>query len=410
MATTMTYAYKGRDTSGKIVKGKVDAANESQVASRLRTMGVSPTSIAEAPGGTGLNMEINFGSLGGGSVGMKDIAVMSRQMATMISAGLSLLRTLSILTEQTENKKLSAILDKVRSDVEAGLSLSDAMSLHPDDFPPLMLSLIRAGETGGFLEASLESVANNFEAELKLRGTIKSALTYPVVVLVMAILAVIGMLIFIVPIFQKMFEDLGSALPLPTQFLVVISQSMGIAGPILFVAAIVFGVWWRKNKNTERVRKFVDPIKLKMPVFGPLMTKVAIARMTRNFGTMMAAGVPILRSLSIVGATSGNWVIERSLLKVQDSVRQGASIAVPLAEESVFPSMVVQMIAVGEDAGALEPMLHKISDFYDQEVESTTEQLTALIEPLMIAFIGVVIGGMIVALYMPVFSIFEQIQ
>ena len=409
MPTTLTYAYKGRDTTGKIVKGKVDAANESQVASRLRTMGVSPTSIAEAPAGTGLNMELSFGALGGGSVGMKDIAIMSRQMATMISAGLSLLRTLTILTEQTENKKLAKILDTVRNDVETGLSLSDALGKHPGDFPPLMLSLIRAGETGGFLEGSLESVANNYEAELKLRGTIKSALTYPVVVLIMAILAVFGMLIFIVPIFQKMFEDLGSQLPLPTQLLVVLSGLMVYIVPIVVIGGVAFGIWWKKNKNTERVRKVVDPLKLKLPVFGDLMTKVAIARFTRNFGTMMAAGVPILRSLAIVGSTSGNYVIEKSLIKVQESVRTGASIAAPLAEEPVFPSMVTQMISVGEDSGALEPMLNKISDFYDAEVESTTEQLTALIEPLMIAFIGVVIGGMIVALYMPVFSIFESI-
>ncbi|MEY2849454.1 MAG: hypothetical protein RI885_2121 [Actinomycetota bacterium] len=410
MATTLTYAYKGRDSSGKIVKGKVDAANESQVASRLRTMGVSPTSITEAPAGTGLNMEINFGALGGGSVGMKDIAIMSRQMATMISAGLSLLRCLTILTEQTENKKLGIILNVVRNDVETGLSLSDAMSKHPNDFPPLMLSLIRAGETGGFLEGALESIANNYEAELKLIGTIKSALTYPVVVLIMAILAVFGMLIFIVPIFQKMFEDLGSQLPLPTQILVILSSAMVYIVPVVVVGGVAFMIWWRKNKNSEKVRSVVDPLKLKLPVFGGLLKKVAIARFTRNFGTMMASGVPILRSLTIVGATSGNWVIEQSLVKVQESVRQGASIAEPLAQEPVFPSMVTQMISVGEDSGALEAMLGKISDFYDQEVESTTEQLTALIEPLMIAFIGVVIGGMIVALYMPVFSIFDQIK
>ena len=410
MPTALTYAYKGRDTSGKFVKGKVDAMSEAQVASRLRTMGVSPTSIQEAPAGTGLNMEISLGALGAKGVGMKDIAVMSRQMATMISAGLSLLRTLTILTEQTENKALATILDKVRSDVETGLSLSDALAKHPREFPPLMLSLIRAGETGGFLEGSLESVANNYEAELKLRGTIKSALTYPVVVLIMAVLAVFGMIIFIVPIFQKMFEDLGGDLPLPTQILVILSGGMPVILPVVVVAGSAFAIWWKKNKNTERVRAVVDPIKLKLPVFGPLMTKVAIARFTRNFGTMMAAGVPILRSLTIVGATSGNYVIEKSLIKVQESVRTGASIATPLSQEPVFPSMVTQMISVGEDSGALEPMLNKISDFYDAEVESTTEQLTALIEPLMIAFIGVVIGGMIVALYMPVFSIFNQIK
>jgi type IV pilus assembly protein PilC len=408
MAATRTYAYRGRDSAGKLVKGTVDAATESAVSTRLRTMGVSPISVTEAQAGTGLNREIDLSFLRKG-VGLKDLAVMSRQMATMISAGLTLLRTLTIISEQTENKRLAEVLAQVGGDVETGLSLSDAMARHPE-FPPLMLSLIRAGETGGFLEGALESVAANYEKEVELRGTVKSALTYPVVVLIMAVVAVIGMLLFIVPIFEKMFADLGGELPLPTQFLVVVSKNMAWAAPVLAVVGAVFAVWWRRNRNTLRVRMVVDPLRLRMPVFGPLMTKVAVARFTRNFATMMSAGVPILRALSIVGATSGNWVIERALVKVQDSVRQGASVAAPLAEEPVFPAMVTQMIAVGEDSGALEQMLHKISDFYDQEVKSTTEQLTALIEPLMIAVIGVVIGGMIVALYMPVFSIFGQIK
>jgi type IV pilus assembly protein PilC len=207
-----------------------------------------------------------------------------------------------------------------------------------------------------------------------------------------------------------MFAGFGGQLPLPTQILVVLSQVMVWLLPLLVVGGIVFSVWWRKNKNTEAVRKALDPIKLKLPVFGPLMTKLAIARFSRNFSTMIGAGVPILQSLSIVGETSGNWVVESALRKVQESVRHGMSIAGPLSLEPVFPPMVVQMIAVGEDAGALQTMLGKIADFYDQEVQSTAEQLTALIEPLMIAFIGIVIGGMIVALYMPMFSIFEYIK
>jgi type IV pilus assembly protein PilC len=408
MAATRTFAYRGRDAAGKLVKGTVDAATESAVTTRLRTMGVAPISVAEAQAGTGLNREIDFSSFRRG-VGLKDLAVMSRQMATMISAGLTLLRTLTIVSEQTENKRLAEVLAQVSGDVETGLSLSDAMARHPDEFPPLMLSLLRAGETGGFLEGALESIAANFEKEVELRGTIRSALTYPVVVLAMAVLAVIGMLLFIVPIFEKMFADLGGELPLPTQVLVVLSKNMAWAAPLLAVAGGAFALWWRRNRNTLRVRMVVDPLRLRMPVFGPLLTKVAVARFTRNFATMMSAGVPILRALSIVGATSGNWVIERALVTVQDSVRQGSTVAAPLAEEPVFPSMVTQMIAVGEDSGALEQMLHKISDFYDQEVKSTTEQLTALIEPLMIAAIGIVIGGMIVALYMPVFTIFGQI-
>ena len=235
-------------------------------------------------------------------------------------------------------------------------------------------------------------------------------MTYPVAVLIMAFLAVIAMLIFIVPVFQAMFDGFGGELPLPTQILVVLSANMIWIVPVLVVSIIVFNVWWRANKHTDRVRRVVDPIKLKAPVFGLLFTKVAIARFSRNFSTMMGAGVPILQSLAIVGETSGNWVIEEALKKVQESVRTGRSIAGPLANEPVFPAMVTQMVAVGEDSGSLETMLNKIADFYDDEVQSTAESLTALIEPLMIGVIGLVIGGMIVALYMPVFSIFEEIK
>lgn len=407
-ATAQNWAYTGRDAAGKLVKGRIEAPTESAVVARLRTMGLSPVSISNAAAGSGLNMEISLGIFDKG-VGLKDLAVMSRQLATMVAAGLSLLRALSILAGQTENKALGASLDTVRSEVESGASLSEALARHPTVYPPLMIHLVRAGETGGFLDQSLESIASTFEADVKLRATIKSALSYPVVVLIMALLSVVGMLIFIVPVFEKMFADLGGDLPVPTQILVVLSKAMGVVGPILVVALIVFGLWWRQNKNTDKVRGVVDPWKLKLPVFGDLFRKVAIARFTRNFATMTAAGVPVLQSLSIVGDTSGNWVIQQALLKVQDSVRTGRTIAEPLAAEPVFPPMVTQMIAVGEDAGALEQMLNKIADFYDEEVQSTTEQLTALIEPLMIGVIGVIIGGMIVALYMPVFSIFNEI-
>jgi type IV pilus assembly protein PilC len=410
MATATSFAYKGRDSSGKIVKGKVDAVSETAVASRLRTMGIAPTSIAAAGAGTGLSREISLGSLFEKGVGLKDLAVMSRQMSTMISAGLSLLRALTILTDQSENVVLKRTLDRVRLDVEAGASLSEAFAKHPIIFPPLMINLVKAGETGGFLEGSLESIADNYEKEVKLRGTIKSAMTYPVVVLVMALLGVVGMLIFIVPVFETMFEGLGGELPLPTQVLVWLSGILQWLGPVLLVALIAFSFWWARNKNTVKVRQIIDPIKLKLPVFGALMTKIAIARFTRNFSTMMKSGVPILQALSIVGSTSGNMVVENALIKVQESVRQGKTVAGPLAEETIFPSMVTQMISVGEDSGALETMLAKIADFYDQEVESTTEQLTALIEPLMIAFMGVVLGGMIVALYLPIFSIFTLIE
>ena len=404
---TLAYAYTGRDTSGKVVKGKVDAATESNAALRLRAMGVSPTSISEAKDGTGLNMEISFLSKG---VGLKDLAIMSRQMATMIAAGLSLLKTLTILASQTENKKLAATLAEVRSDIESGVSLSESFAKHPRIFPRLMIYLVRAGETGGFLDGALESIASNFESDVKLRATIKSALTYPVAVLIMAFVAVIAMLIFIVPVFQAMFTSLGGQLPIPTQILVTLSQNMIWIAPLLAVIIIGSSLWWRFNKDKDSVRAVFDPLRLRIPVFGGLFAKVAVARFTRNFAAMIGAGVPILQALSIVGETSGNWVIENALKKVQDSVRTGNSIAGPLAEQPIFPAMVVQMIAVGEDSGALETMLTKIADFYDEEVTATAEALTSLIEPLMIAVIGSIIGGMIVALYMPIFTIFNQIK
>ena len=406
--TMLSYAYKGRDGGGKLVKGKLDAPSEAAAVARLKTMGAMPIDLQQTATGTGLQMEINIGFLEK-KVGLKDLAVMSRQMATMVSSGLSLLRTLTILAEQTENKKLGTTLDAVRVQVETGSSLSAAFGKHPDVFPPLMVHLIRAGETGGFLDRSLESVAGTFEKEVKLTQTIKSALTYPVVVLCMAIVATIAMLVFIVPVFEQMFASLDAELPVPTQILVVLSKNMIWIVPLLIVALVVFLLWWRSHKHDENVRRRVDTLKLKLPVFGLLFRKVAVARFARNFAIMTRSGVPILQALSIVGETSGNWVVANAMHRVQDSVRAGRSVAAPLAEEPVFPSMVVQMIAVGEDSGAMDTMLGKIADFYDEEVQSTTESLTSLIEPLMIAVIGVIVGGMIVALYLPMFSVFSAI-
>ncbi len=409
MASALTYAYTGRDSSGKLVKGRVDAAGEASVVSRLRTMGIAPVSIQQVTGGTGLNRDISMGGLFDKKVTIKDLAVMSRQLATMIGAGLPLLKSLTILADQSENPKLASTLDEVRGAVEEGSTFSDGLAKHPRIFPPIFINLVRAGEVGGFLETSLESVAKNYEKEVELKATIKSALTYPVVVLIMALLAVVGMILFIVPVFEDLFNDLGGELPLPTRILVGISQNMIWLGPLVVVGSIVGAVWWRANRQTPKFRSVWEPMLLKMPVFGDLFKKIAIARFTRNFGTMIGSGVPILQALSIIGSTSGNWQIEQAVQAVQDSVRQGRTIAAPLALQPIFPSMVTQMIAVGEDSGALETMLEKISDFYDSEVQSTTEALTSLIEPLMIAFLGVILGGMIVALYLPIFDIFNQI-
>ncbi|HEY0118354.1 MAG TPA: type II secretion system F family protein [Cellulomonas sp.] len=405
-AELRTFEYQARDGKGKVVKGRIEAPTQAAVSGRLRTMGVAPVAIKEVST-SGLNMEIH---LGGQRVSQKDLAVMARQLATMVSAGLSLLRALSILAEQTESATLAKILGQVRNDVETGQSLSASLEHHPQVFPPLMINMVKAGEVGGFLEDVLLSVATNFEAEVKLRGKIKSAMTYPVVVFCIAILAVIGMLLFVVPVFASMFASLGGQLPLPTRILVMLSQVVkwGI-GPLL-VVLIAFTFWWRRHKNDEAVRNFFDPLKLKLPVFGTLFRKVAVSRFTRNFGTMIRSGVPLLQALDIVGDTSGNVVIARAVKDVQDAVRTGQTLTAPLSKHAVFPPMVVQMMAVGEDTGALDTMLEKISEFYDQEVEATTEALTSLIEPLMIAVLGALIGSMIIALYMPIFKIFDLIQ
>ena len=407
MAATMTFQYAVRDRTGKIVNGKIDAESPAVVAQKLSSMGYAPVSISQS--NAGLNREINLPALRA-KVKLKDLAIFSRQFATMINSGLSLLRALSILENQTDNKELAKILTLVRADVETGSALSTSLGKHPKVFPPLMVNMTRAGEVGGFLDQVLLQVAENYEAEVKLRGKVKSAMTYPIVVLVMAMLAVTGMLLFIVPIFAKMFEGLGGELPGPTRLLMYISGLLKATAPLLVVAIVASLAVWQRVKHQERVRNVVDPLKLRIPVFGSLFQRIALARFARNLGTMTRSGVPILQSLDIVADTTGNVVLGRAVRDVQDSVRSGESLAKPLEKHSVFPPMVVQMMAVGEDTGALDTMLMKISEFYDQEVEATTESLTALIEPLMIAGLGSVVGAMIIAMYMPIFKIFDLVQ
>lgn len=405
MATTFEYSVRNKD--GKITKGRVDGDSKAVVAEKLKTMGYSPLSLDEVKT-TGLSKEISFG--GKKRVKLKDLSVFARQFATMINSGLSLLRSLSILEEQTENPTLAKVLGQVRAEVEGGASLSNSMAKHPDVFPPIMIHMTRAGEVGGFLDQVMSQLAANFEAEVRLHSKIKSAMTYPVVVFVMAVLAMSGMLLFIVPVFATMFDSLGGELPLPTRVLVWMSSMLKIVAPFAVIGGIIFVIWWRKHKRDQKVREFVDPLKLKMPIFGGLAQKIAISRFTRNLGTMVHSGVPILQALDITGQTTGNVVIERAVQDVQESVRRGEPLARPLANHPVFPPMVVQMMSVGEDTGALDLMLGKISDFYDAEVESTTEALTSLIEPLMIAVVGGMIGAMIIAMYMPIFKVFDLIQ
>jgi type IV pilus assembly protein PilC len=406
MPTMTQYKYAVRDRGGRLVQGELAAETEAALVQRLKTMGYAPISVERT--NSGMQMEIHIPGFGA-KVKLKDLAVMSRQFATMINSGLSLMRALSILSEQTESTELSHVLAEVRNDVEAGVSLSAAMGKHPKVFPPLMTNMCKAGEVGGFLDMVLLQIAENYEAEVKLRGKIKSAMTYPVVVGVIAVIAVMAMLTFIVPTFAKLFKQLGAKLPAPTQFLVDISHAMKILIPLMIIGAIAAKIGWARIKHRDEVRKVVDPWKLKVPVFGALFQKVAIARFARNLGTMIRSGVPILQALDIVADTTGNYTITMAVRDVQDSVRQGESLTQPLSQHDVFPSMVVQMMSVGEDTGALDTMLSKIAQFYDQEVEATTESLTALIEPIMIAVLGSVVGGMIVCLYLPIFSIYKQI-
>lgn len=404
-ATLTKYEFTAKDRSGKLVEGKVDAENESVLREKLLGMGALPLDIRVV--NAGMQREISFGLPK--RIKLKDLAIFSRQFATMLSAGLPLIRCLAILAEQTENDELARVLRLVKTDIEEGNPLSKSLERHPKAFPPLMINMIKAGEVGGFLDQTMIQIAEAFEADVRLRGKIKAALTYPVVIFFLAMLMCAGMLIFIVPVFEKMFSSLGGELPLPTKVLVAMSTGLKTGGPFLAIGFVGFVVWWRKNAHKPRVRDVVDPLKLRLPVFGNLFQKVAMARFSRNFGTLLRSGVPLLQALDIVAETTGSVVISRALHDVQESVKQGESIHKPLAEHDVFPPMVVQMVAVGEDTGAIDEMLGKIAEFYDEEVESTTEQLTALIEPLMIAFLGGVVGSMIIALYMPIFKVFDLI-
>jgi type IV pilus assembly protein PilC len=407
-AATATYEYAVRDRSGHIVTGKIDADSPAAVASKLKSMGYAPVKITQVRS-NGLQMELKLPKMGA-KVKLKELAVFSRQFATMINSGLSMLRALSILEEQQPNKAFQQILTETRLEVESGSALSISMAKHPEIFPPLMVNMIRAGEVGGFLDKVLVQIADNYESEVRLRGKVKSAMTYPVVVLIMAVLLTIGMLLFIVPTFAGLFTTLGGQLPAPTAILVALSNFLKVAIVPLVIIAVVGSIVWQRVKHTPQVREVVDPIKLKMPVFGNLFRKIALARFCRNLGTMLTSGVPILQSLDIVADTSGNVVVAHAVRDIQESVRNGESLTEPLSKHDIFPPMVTQMLSVGEDTGALDTMLHKISDFYDQEVEATTEQLTALIEPLMIAVLGALVGSMIVALYMPIFKIFDLIK
>ena len=402
-----SYGYRVRTRDGRVVQGKMEADGEAAVASRLRSQGMTPIQISKEPA-VSMRMEIRIIPA---KVKLKDLAIFSRQFSTMISSGLALMRTLNILAEQTENPLLAKTTASIRDDVEKGSSLSAAMSKHPKVFNTLFVSMVKAGETGGQLDTVLSRVADTFEADYKLRSQVKSAMTYPVVVAGIAVLLVTAMLLFVVPTFAAMFEGLGGELPLPTQILMTLSNSAKFLVPLGFVGLIVgFIVYKRVRANNADARLVFDRIKLKIPIFGGLFQKVALSRFSRTLALLLRAGVPVLQALDIVSETTGNEVLTRATTDVKDNVRSGETMAGPLARHEVFPPMVVQMISVGEDTGALDAMLDKIADFYDQEVASTTESLTSLIEPLMIGVLGGIVGAMVIALYMPMFKIFDLIK
>ncbi len=384
----------------------VEGENQMSVAASLRQQGLLVIDVKEQGVGQKDILEPFK------KVKLADLVVFTRQFSTMINAGLPIVRALYILSEQATNPKLQEVLVQVRKDVEAGFALSEALGKHPKVFNRLYVEMVKAGEVGGILDDVLLRIAGQLEKDQELRRKVKSAMTYPLVVLVLAVLAAAFMLVFIVPIFARMFEDLGGTLPLPTRIALGLSNLLTGFGGIFIAAALIGGVFFfLRWKDTENGRKVWGRALLKMPVtIGDIIQKVALARFARTLGTLSAAGVPILQSLEITANSSGNWVIENALLKSRDAIRQGSPIYKPLESEPVFPPMVTRMISVGEETGDLDGMLTKIAEFYESEVDAAVKSLTSIIEPLMIVVVGGIVGSIIVAMYLPMFKIFELIE
>jgi type IV pilus assembly protein PilC len=403
-----TYTYKVRDKGGKVLQGELEAESVTLVANRLRQMGYVPLAIDKAAG-AGLKKELKIPGFGS-KVKLKDIAIFSRQFATMINSGLTLIRALAILAEQTENKVLAKVLVDVRQDVERGASLSQALAKHPKAFNRLYVAMVKAGETGGVLDSVLLQLASTIEKQVELKRKIKSAMTYPVAVLCLVLLIVMAMLVFVVPTFKNLYKQLGGTLPLPTRLLIGVSTVAKTFLPIIVLAIGVLVWGLRRYAATEKGRAFLDTVKLRVPIFGKLVHKTAVTRFARTLAALLRAGVPILESIEITMGTVGNHVFAVALKDVQEAVKQGESMAKRLAEHSIFPPMVVQMIAVGEETGAVDTMLDKISDFFDQEIEALVNTLTSLLEPLLIVVLGGAVGSMVISLYMPLFNIIKLIK
>jgi len=393
------YLWQGQDKKGAAQKGEVEARDEAAARIQLRRMQIKPTRIKKKP--KDLFENVSFMQP---KVQVADVVVFSRQFATMINAGLPLIQCLDILQSQQENKTFKNILKEVKENVESGSTLADALKKYPDIFDNLFVNMVAAGETGGILDTILDRLSGYMEKAMKLKKQVKSAMTYPIIVLIIAVLVIAVILVFVIPVFEKMFADFGGALPAPTEL--VVNLSKFVKGNILYIigALGVFVYGFKRFYGTEKGRVLVDDSLLKLPVFGPLLRKVAVAKFTRTLGTMVSSGVPILDALDITARTAGNKTVEAAVYKVRGAISEGQTMAGPLSESGVFPSMVCQMVAVGESTGALDSMLSKIADYYDDEVDVAVDGLTSMIEPFMMVFLGVTIGGLVVSMYLPIFK------
>ncbi|MHB8868444.1 MAG: type II secretion system F family protein [Thermoleophilia bacterium] len=402
-----TYTYTARPSGGNQTTGQIQGDSKAAVAAELRRRGLTVLSLEEKKGLPDLNELLE----GFTKIKLRDKVIFSRQFATMINAGLALLRALYILEAQTENPRFRKILSMVRQDVEAGMPLSDSLEKHPVAFDRLFVSMVRAGEVGGVLDQTLERLATQLEKDDSLRRSVKSAMTYPILIGVFAIVVLFALIIFVIPVFGAMYDDLGGQLPLLTRIMVAASDFLRgfwfVVFPAMFLA--IYGL--KRLKNTKVGRETWDKAKLRLPMkLGPIVQKIAVSRFSRTLATLVSSGVPILQAIEITGRTSGNTVIEYAMEGVKENIKAGDSIARPLEKISVFPPMVTQMISIGEETGALDTMLHKIADFYEDEVDASVKSLTSILEPIMMIFIGGIVGLVVVSMYLPIFNLFQLVQ
>lgn len=405
MATV--FQWSGKTTRGAIESGEITAATKEEVIAQLRKKNITPTLITEKKAAK----KKLFGGLGAGKVKDKDIVIFTRQFSTMIDAGLPLVQALDILSTQVENKALARVLSQIKNDVEAGSTYADALKKYPRVFSELYANMVAAGEAGGILDTILNRLAAYIEKSMKLKKKVKGAMVYPIVVSSIAVLVIAVIMIFVVPTFSKMFTTLGGTLPLPTAIIIKLSNFLAGIGGLLTVGVIVgFIVSLKQFRRTEKGQDIIDRILLKLPIFGVLLNKVAVAKFTRTLGTLVSSGVPILDGLEITAKTSGNKVIEYAIMDVRKAVTGGKTLAEPLTKAKVFPPMVTHMISVGESTGALDAMLPKIADFYDDEVDAAVGGLTAMMEPLLMVFLGGAVGFIVVAMYLPIFKLITLIK